>query len=260
MMNEQERQDISALMDDEADGQALRRLLEADGADSESVGLWSRYNLVRSVLQGCQVKAGPALSRRVAAAIQNLDYTPAAADDSALKHSRHSRPRRLSLARLPRWQHNLARVAIAASVTAAVLITLQNTLLSPDLQSDPQPAVASQSASDTGSPGLADAGSPGLTDAGSDGASGTVAMPSGAASGLIDAAGADNDVAANVLTYLERVYGGTGREPAYPVSTEYLEQLQDSPLYRLVNEIRADAAPLNDDPLMESGEPAPRRD
>ena len=244
-MNEQERQDISALMDDEADGQALRRLLEADGADSESVGLWSRYNLVRSVLQGCQVKAGPALSRRVAAAIQNLDYTPAAADDSARGHS----PRRLSLARLPRWQHNLARVAIAASVTAAVLITLQNTLLSPDLQSDPQPAVTSQSASEiptaaTDTP--ASANTAGLADAG--------------ASGLTGAEAADNDVAANVLTYLERVYGGTGREPAYPVSTEYLEQLQDSPLYRLVNEIRADAAPLNDDPLMESGEPAPPRD
>ena len=212
----QKREALSALLDNEADDLALRRLLKAVGEEpdaAELLGAWERYHLVQSVLHGVQVTAGPGLSQRVAAAIAAMP---------GYEEGRPSvpPPARLSPRRLPlKGGVMVARVAIAASVAAAVFLSLQTDLLDP---TEPEPP-----SSLSGTP------------AGSQPSSLSGAPDSRAAVAVTDlrpAAGTEADVAANVRLYLERVYGTEEREPVH------LEHLQDSPLYRLVNELRAEGA------------------
>ena len=172
-MIEREKEALSALLDNEADDLALRRLLKAVDEEPEAaelLGAWERYHLVQSVLHGAQVTAGPGLSRRVAAAVAE---TP------------------LPVRSFSPLQANLARVAIAASVAVAVFFSLQGDFLAPVEPPPPQISTAVEQHPEA-------------------------------------------DVAANVRLYLERVYGTEEREPVH------MEHLQDSPLYRLVNELRAE--------------------
>ncbi|MHA7817110.1 MAG: sigma-E factor negative regulatory protein [Pseudohaliea sp.] len=99
-MNEALRESLSAVMDGEGDDLALRRLL-ARSDDAEVRGSWSRYHLARDALKG----HGTAVSMDISGAVR-------AAIDA------EETPRR----RGPRSWRSLASFAIAASVTAVVVL------------------------------------------------------------------------------------------------------------------------------------------
>ncbi|MDM3869830.1 RseA family anti-sigma factor [Porticoccus sp. W117] len=97
------RESLSALMDDSADELELQRVLKAAADDDELRNTWERYQLARSALRNDVPARTMDLSASVAAAI---DSEPAhKATGGAMK--------------------TLGRVAIAASVTLAIVIGVQ---------------------------------------------------------------------------------------------------------------------------------------
>lgn len=102
-MTEQDRQTLSALLDNEADELELRRLLKAAESDPDLVDHWRRYNLAQAVMLGHEVRpVSKELSRNIAAAI---------AGDSV--------PARTA------WGKSTGRFAVAASVAVLVFAGLQ---------------------------------------------------------------------------------------------------------------------------------------
>ncbi|HBQ41234.1 MAG TPA: hypothetical protein DD808_11780, partial [Halieaceae bacterium] len=105
-MTEQLRESLSALMDDEATELELHRVLgelESDGALRQT---WVRYQLARSAMAGQPVShARLDISRSVSAAI---------AAEAGAKTSRSGVRER--------WLRPLASLAVAASVTAVVVL------------------------------------------------------------------------------------------------------------------------------------------
>ena len=209
-------QTISALLDDQADDLALPRLLRAAASDEELPRRWARYHLVHSLLRGCQVLARPTLARRVAAAVATLPL-PSAQTQTAQQAQQAQQAYQLQqetqgsqapAPRWPAWQANTGRVAIAASVAAAVFFSLQAALQPPSLQPSEEMLLASDS------------------NAGYNAGNTRIASTRGT-----DA----DEVASNVRIYLQRIYGDAEVEPVH------IEHLEDSPLYRLVNDLRAQA-------------------
>lgn len=105
MSSESLRESLSALMDDEAEQLEVRRALLAGEQDPEVRRSWERYQLARSVMHKEPWYADVDLSSGIAAAL---------ADEPALK----VRPASASTP----WKTRLSRVAVAASVTVAVLV------------------------------------------------------------------------------------------------------------------------------------------
>lgn len=108
-MNDQIKESVSALMDGEADELELRRLLASEHGDSIDQQ-WSRYHLVRDVLQeGDQSSSLRHLdiSRQVSMAISQEDMPRPAADR-------------------PQWWRPVAGFAVAASVAVAVVVGVQS--------------------------------------------------------------------------------------------------------------------------------------
>lgn len=103
MTSESLRESLSALMDDEAEQLELRRALLAGEQDPDIRRSWERYQLARAVMHKEPWYSGVDLSAGIAAAL---------ADEPALQA--RPTPRR--------WASRLGRVAVAASVTVAVLI------------------------------------------------------------------------------------------------------------------------------------------
>ncbi|AGI23217.1 anti-sigma factor [Pseudomonas sp. ATCC 13867] len=100
MSREALQESLSAVMDNEADELELRRVLAACGEDAELRATWSRYQLARAVMH-----REPAMPK--------LDL--AAAVSAALVDEAAPAPRERSP-----WR-NIGRLAVAASVTLAVL-------------------------------------------------------------------------------------------------------------------------------------------
>lgn len=105
MTNESLRESLSALMDDTADQLEVRRVLHASEQDPEIRRSWERYQLARSIMHKEPWHTGVDLSAGIAAAL---------ADEPALKAE--------SSTASSRWKVQLGRVAVAASVTVAVLV------------------------------------------------------------------------------------------------------------------------------------------
>lgn len=105
MTNESLRESLSALMDDAAEQLEVRRVLHAGEQDPEIRRSWERYQLARSVMHKEPWQTGIDLSAGIAAAL---------ADEPPLKAA--------PAARSTRWKVQLGRVAVAASVTVAVLV------------------------------------------------------------------------------------------------------------------------------------------
>lgn len=105
MSSESLRESISALMDDEAEQLEVRRVLHASEQDPDVRRSWERYQLARSVMHKEPWNTGIDLSTGIAAAL---------ADEPALA----VKPPHSS----SRWKTHLGRVAVAASVTVAVLV------------------------------------------------------------------------------------------------------------------------------------------
>lgn len=108
MTNESLRESLSALMDDAAEQLEVRRVLHASEQDPEIRRSWERYQLARSVMHKEPWHTGVDLSAGIAAAL---------ADEPALKAA--------PAANSGRWKVQLGRVAVAASVTVAVLVGMR---------------------------------------------------------------------------------------------------------------------------------------
>ena len=105
MSSESLRESLSALMDDEAEQLEVRRVLHAGEQDPEVRRSWDRYQLARSIMHKEPWYTGVDLSSGIAVAL---------AEEPALTASPAAAP--------TRWKTRLGRVAVAASVTVAVLI------------------------------------------------------------------------------------------------------------------------------------------
>jgi sigma-E factor negative regulatory protein RseA len=103
-MDERLRESLSALMDDEANELELERILSRIGDDGELRASWTRYNHVRSAVAG--QTAGLA-SMDISQEVRNaIAVEPVSAASKA--------PRQ--------WMRPMASFAVAASVTAAVVL------------------------------------------------------------------------------------------------------------------------------------------
>jgi len=107
MRSEVLQESLSALMDNEADDLEVRRVLQATEQDSALRGTWERYQMARSVLHKEHWQGSVDLSAGIAAALRDEPQLQAQDDTAA--------PVRSGL-----WR-NMTRVAVAASVTMAVL-------------------------------------------------------------------------------------------------------------------------------------------
>ena len=105
MSSESLRESLSALMDDEAEQLEVRRVLQTGEQDPNVRRSWERYQLARSVMHKEPWDSGVDLSAGIAAAL---------AEEPALKAT--------PAASAFRWKTQLGRVAVAASVTVAVLV------------------------------------------------------------------------------------------------------------------------------------------
>ena len=126
MRSESLRETLSALMDDEAEQLELRRVLQAGDQDPEVRRTWERYQFARSVMHKEPWQAGTDLSAGIAAALAD-EPTPAVAPAT----------------RSPRWKGQLGRLAVAASVTVAVLVGVR--MVNQDVTTDNTMAAAPQS-------------------------------------------------------------------------------------------------------------------
>lgn len=104
-MNDNSRESLSALMDDEASGFEVRRLLER--LDEGDTAAWSRYQLARGLLKGEAPVAAPAFAAGVKAAL---------ADEPQYGRSLLGRGA---------WKP-LVSVGVAASVTALMIFGAQS--------------------------------------------------------------------------------------------------------------------------------------
>ncbi len=120
------RESLSALVDGEASDMEVRRLLKQAGSDSEIRESWRRYHLVRALLKSDpDINPHVDLSQRISAAIEQEDSLQARG-------------------RLKQWTGKVGKVAIAASVTCAFILGVQQ--FAPQGQQAPaQMAAASES-------------------------------------------------------------------------------------------------------------------
>ncbi len=195
-MSQIDKESLSALLDNEADDLELRRLLKSCEQDPALLKTWERYSLVQSVLHESAVPVSANLSQRIADQI---------AAEAPLSVARAASPQ-------PAWQQGLAKMAIAASVAAVFLFTVQINL--------------DGGAGSAAVPTLADQSSD-LTD--------PVSADSTAENSLLTEAASGDFTLANggrVLEYIDSIT----LDDEEPVR---IEHIQDSPLYRLVNELQA---------------------
>lgn len=110
------KEGLSALMDDQAGDFEVRRLLERAGESAEVGETWRRYQLTRSVLKNEPLGSRDDISSLVSAALESEPC------HSAKKESQ-SRLRQVSLSSIGR---SVASMAVAASVTAVVILGANN--------------------------------------------------------------------------------------------------------------------------------------
>lgn len=210
-MNNRDRETLSAMLDNEADELEIRRLLRDAESDSELQETWQRLSLVQAVLHDDNVKAtsqlrSPSLafSERVAKAIAAEPIPQSTQTDQT---------------GTGQWRQPVAKLAIAASVALAFFLGMQTTLTSPE---NPGALPVAQQAP---------AG--GAVDSLRTSADGVLPVTAIADSSVVDAAirEVDPEARQRLEDYIRSV-SITREEP------RQLEQLQDSPLYRLVNEVQ----------------------
>ncbi|WP_339649417.1 sigma-E factor negative regulatory protein [Halopseudomonas pelagia] len=103
MSNQSLQESLSALMDNEADELEIRRVLQASESDPAMRSTWDRYQMARAIMHKEPWQPKIDLSAGIAALI---------ADEAPVMVERKS----------PRVWQNLSRLAVAASVTLAVLV------------------------------------------------------------------------------------------------------------------------------------------
>ena len=183
---------ISALLDNEADDLELRRFLKSCEQDPALLQTWERYSLVQSALHESVKPVDASLSQRIAAQIEQ---------EAPLSATPTTTPTRSS------WKEGLVKMAIAASVAAVFLVTVQVSL---DSGAGPSavPAIVEQSAENSDLQPVAM----------------LLAESSNEAAAMVNG---------GMLTeYIESLT----LDDDEPLR---IEHIQDSPLYRLVNDLQA---------------------
>ena len=104
MSNQSLQESISALMDNEADELEIRRVLQASESDPALRSTWDRYQMARSIMHKEPWQPKVDLSAGISALIAD-EAVPVAVESKS-----------------PRVWQNLSRLAVAASVTLAVLV------------------------------------------------------------------------------------------------------------------------------------------
>ena len=114
---------LSALMDNQASELELQRLLKATGEDAELKAAWSRYHLARAVMKKEAVQPAPVdFATRISAALEaEAAHTIQPASVTSVMGTKTA----AAVASFNDWWANLGRVAVAASVAAAVIIGVQ---------------------------------------------------------------------------------------------------------------------------------------
>lgn len=189
-MSQNDRESISALLDNEADDLELRRFLKASEKDPSLLETWERFSLVQSALHEPAHAVSPTLSQRIAAQIEQEAPLTAASEPSS-------------------WKQGISKMAIAASVAAVFLFTVQISLDSGPAAPD-APLLVDQPAEQSAAPAI---DSPPVTTL-------LAESPSPDAE-LLD------------TRYLREFIDRLTLDDEAPVVNE---QIQDSPLYRLVND------------------------
>lgn len=192
-MSEQEKESLSALLDNEADDLELRRLLKSYESDAEIRGTWERYNLVQGLLHDEAVPVGTDFSARIR---EQVESEPT-----------------LSSSRIANWQQSLTKVAIAASVAAVFIVAVQTNLN----QSSPVPALSQSEIAET------------------------VPVNASSQNLVAESSTSEMDPQAQQLLreYISRIEIDDEEPP-------HIEHIQDSPLFRLVNELQAREQALPD--------------
>ncbi len=111
-MSEFENESLSALLDGETDELELRRVLRRSESDPEALQTWARYNHAQAVLHSEVIVASPGFAASVAEQLAGEAPLQRANGFSAV------------LANLSDWQKTAAKMAIAASVALAFLVSM----------------------------------------------------------------------------------------------------------------------------------------
>lgn len=198
-MSEFERESLSALLDGETDELELRRLLQKSETDSSLLETWERYNLVHSVLTAEAVPVSSGFASSFAA---RLDCEP---EFSQATNSQNTNTAKSAAGTL---RQNFTKLAIAASVAFVFVVGLQT-------------------ANQPSSPAIA----------GSDSASSPVSLQANQEPGFVLASTPqvepDSMALQRLTDYLASAMTAKENEPVR------IEHIQDSPLYRLVNDLQA---------------------
>ena len=125
-MHEKSFEPISAMMDGEIEEFELRRVIERVSSDDELKDKWARYHLTQDIMQGRSVPVSETvdLVSRVSAALEAEPSYSSTAIDQADKLANKAQSVE-SNETAAQWWKPLASMAVAASVTAAVLLGAQ---------------------------------------------------------------------------------------------------------------------------------------
>ncbi|MFT6114018.1 MAG: sigma-E factor negative regulatory protein RseA [Oleispira sp.] len=120
-MNERNKESLSALMDGEADELEIRRVLNQLDKDDELRNHWKNYHLMGSLMRD-ESFDGLDLTRGINQILDGELAPSGAGDISIPKSAREGHVKRSRNA----WYKPLTSVAVAASVTLAVLLGVQS--------------------------------------------------------------------------------------------------------------------------------------
>jgi len=202
-MSELERESLSALLDGETDELELRRILQKSETDSSLLETWERYNLVHSVLTAEAVPVSSGFASGVADKLANEPLLSLTANSSTAGTSDSSN--------VVTWRQNISKLAIAASVALVFVFGFQTAN-----QPNPPSIAGSDSAAAS-----APASSPDAT------------QESGFVLATTRKVEPDPMALQRLTDYLSSAMTTKQDEPVR------IEHIQDSPLYRLVNNLQA---------------------
>lgn len=210
-MNELERESLSALLDGETDELELRRILQKSETDSSLLETWERYNLVHSMLTAEAVPVSSGFASGVADKLANEPLLSLTANSSTAGTSNSLKAETSDSSNVVTWRQNISKLAIAASVALVFVFGFQ-TANQPN-----SPSIAGSDSAAFSAP----ASSPDATQESGFVLAGTRKVE-------------PDPMALQRLTdYLSSAMTTKQDEPVR------IEHIQDSPLYRLVNNLQA---------------------
>jgi sigma-E factor negative regulatory protein RseA len=210
-MSELERESLSALLDGETDELELRRILQKSETDSSLLETWDRYNLVHSVLTAQAVPVSSGFASAVAGKLACEPLLSLSATSNSLKTGAKDSLKAATSDTLNvvTWRQNLSKLAIAASVALVFVFGLQT-------------------ANQPNSPSIADTDSTPAPTEDLD-----AVQESGFVLASTRKVEPDPMALQRLTDYLSSAMTTKEDEPVR------IEHIQDSPLYRLVNNLQA---------------------